>query len=354
MKVVYVKAPYQFEIRDVQVPVLSADEVLLDVQACAVCGTDIHEAAKDASDWESFGHEIAGIVIKCGSNVTIVKEGDTVVVESGTFCHVCTNCRNGRVDLCEHGFSIINDVEISGYSEYLVAPAQALVPFSTDKLSFRQAALTEPLGVALDLFYTTDIELNEDVAVIGLGPIGLMAIALAKNAGARNIYAIQRTRRSKARIELAKKLGATDVIVTSETPMETYPYARGGVDKIMITAAPSVIPDAFKIANYGGVISFLGIDMQNGDITFNANDFHFRKLQLRASYAAPALWFPRALELLESRVVDPDDFITHTFQMSEIEKMFLKARDSGEDVIKMIMVKSSDEMKVVSNNDAVV
>ena len=79
--------------------------------------------------------------------------------------------------------------------------------------------------------------------------------------------------------------------------------------------------------------------MQNGDITFNANDFHFRKLQLRASYAAPALWFPRALELLESRVVDPDDFITHTFQMSDIEKMFLKARDSGEDVIKMVMVK---------------
>lgn len=89
-----------------------------------------------------------------------------------------------------------------------------------------------------------------------------------------------------------------------------------------------------KIALYGGIISFLGIDMKHGEITFNANDFHFRKLQLRASYAAPALWFPRALELLKSGIVNPKDFITQTFPLEKAEEYFKKQRDDISDVIK--------------------
>ena len=243
------------------------NQVLLDVRACAVCGTDMHTAATDAEEFQSFGHEIAGVVVKNGPGAGRFRPGDKVVIESGTFCHVCENCRNGRPDLCSNGISILDDVEISGYADYLLVPEQAMVPF--EGLDFAEAALAEPLGVAMDLFYTTGIELNDDVAVVGLGPIGLMTIALAKAAGARNIYAVQRSGRSKARIELAKKLGATDVILTSETKLEDYVFSRGGVNKIMVTAAPSVLPDTMKIALYGGIIGFLGIDMQNGEITFS-------------------------------------------------------------------------------------
>ena len=340
MRVVYVKAPFNFEIREIAMPEPGENQVLLDVRACAVCGTDMHTAAADADCFQSFGHEIAGVVVKNGPGCHRFKEGDKVIIESGTFCHTCDNCRNGRVDICTNGISIIDDVEISGYADYMLVPEQAMVPF--DGLEFAEAALAEPLGVALDLFYTTGIELNDDVAVIGLGPIGLMAIALAKAAGARNIYAIQRNRNSKARVELAKKLGATDVIFTSEMKMEDYPFPRGGVNKIMITAAPAVIPEAMKITLYGSIISFLGIDNQNGQISFDANMFHFKKLQLRASYAVPALWFPRALELLKSKVVDPKDFITQEFPLEKIEEYFCKQRDDISDVIKMVMVKKAD------------
>ena len=339
MRVVYVKAPYQFEIREVEMPVPREHELLLDVRACAVCGTDMHTAANEAEEFLSFGHEIAGVIVKAGPGVSAYQPGEKVVIESCTYCHTCDNCRNGRVDLCENGLSILDDFEISGYSDYMIVPEQAVVPF--DGLTFAEASIAEPLGVALDLFYTTGIELNDDVAVVGLGPIGLMTIALAKAAGARNIYAIQRSGRSKARIELAEKLGAT-VILTSETDLEKYPFPRGGVNKIMITAAPRVIPDMMKIAAFGGVISFLGIDMEHGEITFDANAFHFKKLQLRASFAAPALWFPRALDLLKSKVVDPADFITQTFKMEDIQKYFEKQRDDSSDVIKMVMVKEDE------------
>ena len=285
MRVAYVKAPFQFELREMEIPRPGEGQILLDVRACAVCGTDMHTAALEAVEYTSFGHEIAGVVLETGSGVHRLQPGDKVAVESGTFCHVCENCRNGRTDLCTNGKSIIDDVE-----------------------------------------------------VLCLGPIGFMTIALAKAAGARNIYAIQKSDRSKARIELAKKLGAT-VILTKDTDLNSYPFPRGGLNKIMVTAGPSVIPEMFKIAVYGGIISFLGIDMANGNITFNANDFHFKKLQLRASYAAPALWFPRALDLLKNKVVDPDDFITQTFPLEEIQKWFEKQRDDSSDVIKMVMVK---------------
>lgn len=337
MRAVYVKSPFQFDIREIDMPEPGENQVLIEVKACAVCGTDMHTAATDADDFQSFGHEIAGIVVKNGPGSRRFQKGDRVVIESGTFCHVCENCRNGRPDLCTDGTSIIDDVEISGYSDYMLVPEQAIVAF--DGLDYQEAALAEPLGVAMDLFYTTGIEVNDDVAVVGLGPIGLMAIALAKAAGARNIYAVQHSGRSKARIELAKKLGATDIILTSETDISKYPFPRGGLNKIMVTAAPAVLPDMMKIAVYGGIIGFLGIDLQNGDITFNANEFHFKKLQLRASYAVPALWFPRALELLKAKVVNPKDFITQTFPLEKIEEYFLKQRDDSSDVIKMVMVK---------------
>lgn len=336
MRVAYVKAPFRFEIREVPMPEPGEGQVLLDVRACAVCGTDLHTAETDADQFQSFGHEIAGVVVKNGPGCRRFRPGDQVAIESGTFCHVCDDCRNGRPDVCTHGTSIIDDVEISGYADYLLVPEQAMVPF-TD-LTFAEAALAEPLGVALDLFYTTGIELNDDVAVVGLGPIGLMAIALAKAAGARNVYAIQRSGRSKARIELAKKLGAT-VILSGETDLATYPFPRGGLNKIMVTATPQVLPQMMKLCVYGGIIGFLGIDSRHGEITFNANDFHYKKLQLRASYAVPALWFPRALELLQRRVVNPDDFITQTFPLEQIEAYFCKQRDDSSDVIKMVMVK---------------
>lgn len=337
MRAVYVKSPFQFDIREIDMPKPGENQVLIEVKACAVCGTDMHTAATDADDFQSFGHEIAGVVVKNGPGSRRFREGDKVIVESGTFCHVCENCRNGRPDLCTDGISIIDDVEISGYSDYMIVPEQAMVAF--EGLDYQEAALAEPLGVAMDLFYTTGIDVNDDVAVVGLGPIGLMAIALAKAAGARNIYAVQHSGRSKARIELARKLGATDIILTSETDIFKYPFPRGGLNKIMVTAAPAVLPDMMKIAVYGGIIGFLGIDLQNGDITFNANEFHFKKLQLRASYAVPALWFPRALELLKAKVVNPKDFITQTFPLEKIEEYFLKQRDDSSDVIKMVMVK---------------
>ena len=175
-------------------------------------------------------------------------------------------------------------------------------------------------------------------AILDLGPAAKGHTLILPKAHAANLFELPDETAAKA-LTLAKKLGA-QVILTSETDLSSYPFPRGGVDKVLDTASPSTLVQAFEIANFGGVVAFLGIDFgPGGTVTFDANYFHLKKLQLRSSFAAPALWFPRALDLIRSKKIDTNDFITQTFPLEELEKMMKKQRDDSSDVIKMVMVK---------------
>jgi len=335
MKAAYIKAPFEVELRDVELRELAADEVLIQVQACGICGTDLTSAAVGATDWEPVGHEVAGIVEQVGSRVEHTKLGDTVALETGTSCRTCDKCRNGRSDLCNKGptFWLKNAM---GFAEYIIAPMACVVPYSG--LSFEQAALLEPLGVALDLVYTADLKLNDDVLIVGLGPIGLMALRLAKAMGARKIYAAARSH-SKRRIELARQWGADEIIYTDQVSLEQHPYADGGVDRVLVTAPPATIPSALDTLKVGGIAAFLGIEYGAGaSITFDANAFHFKKLQLRASHASPALYFPRGVELLRAGVIDGQSLISHTFRLEQFPEAMNLLRTDKESTIKMVMV----------------
>lgn len=335
MKAAYIKAPYQVQIRDVPLRAIEDDEVLVKVKACGICGTDVSSIAHHAREWEAVGHEISGVIEKVGANTKGLQIGDTVTFETGTFCRTCDNCRNGRYDLCNSGPNFWLKGTM-GFAEYIIVPKECVVKY--EGLSFAAATLTEPLGVALDLVYTADIKLNDDVLVVGLGPIGLMAIRLAKMMGARKIYAAVRSN-STRRAELAKQFGADEVLFTDIKPLDQYPYDKRGVDKILVTAPPSTIPGALKAAKVGAIAAFLGIEYGPGaNITFDANHFHFKKLQLRGAFASPALYFPRCIELLRSGAIDAEALISHTFKLEELEAAFIKLRDEKEAVVKMVMI----------------
>lgn len=336
MKVAYVKAPFQFEIRDEQIRSITEDEVLIKIVACGVCGTDIHTAATEAKDWQTFGHEVAGIVEQVGKNVVNVVPGDTVTLESSTFDRYCDNCRNGRVDLCCAGPRYEWGKDPMGFGEYMIASKEQVVKF--EGISFEEASIIEPMGVAMDLCYTGDIRLNDDVLVIGLGPIGLCAVRLAKLMGARKVYAAELSH-AKRRIEIAKQFGADEIIFTDKESIEEYRFDRSGVDKVLVTAPPRMIPPSIKIANYGGIVAYIGIQFGKGaEITFDANDFHFKKLQLRASFAAPALYFPRCIDLVKSGAVDLSVLISHTIRLEEIGKAMDILKNDPENAVKIVMV----------------
>lgn len=327
MRAAFKKSPNDVIIRDVEIEEPGELEILLKVMSCGVCGGDLDSS----EEYQPFGHEIAGVVEKVGRCVNNVKIGDHVVIESGSFCGICDNCRNGRVDLCQN----IGVGSFSGFAEYVIVLAKNAVLM--DGITFKQAGIIEPLGVALDLVYTADIKLNDHVLIIGAGSIGLMALKLAKAMGAGKIYIAQPSR-SLRKIQLAKALGADEIIDTDQQNIEDFPFSKGGFDKILITAPPKLIPAALKVANFGAVISYIGFS-KDSEITFDANLFHVKKLQLRASFAAPGIYFPTAIDMVKSGIIDTELFISHTFTLDGISQMMKVIANDRATVIKCVMLK---------------
>ncbi len=340
MKAAYVKSPFQFEIRDVPVRAPDEDDVLIQVKACGICGTDLHTAATQASRWQPFGHEVSGTVIDKGEGVTHVETGDRVILESGTFDRFSEQARNGRVDLNNQGPNFWMKGPM-GFSEFMTVPKETAVPAGS--LSFVEGALIEPLGVALDLVYTAGIELNDDVLLIGPGPIGLMALQLAKAAGARNVFVAGRSH-SKKRLELAAAYGCEDIIDTGRMELRDYPYPRVGVEKVLVTAPPVMIPPSLEVLLNGGICAYIGIAFgEKARITFDADDFHFRKLQLRASFASPALYFPRCIDLVRSGAVQVRELVTRKFRLHEIGDAMTDLKNNKKETVKSIMVADFEE-----------
>ena len=340
MRAAFVRAPWEFQVREISVPAVRPGWVLVKVAACGICGTDLHIAGLTghqltrfpATQWQGFGHEVAGVVVATGAGVTNVKEGDRVVLESSSYCGVCAHCRDGRVDLCNRAPNFWSN-ESMGFAEYILAPWQACVPFTG--LSFAVACLAEPLGVALDMAYAADVRLGNDVLLLGLGPIGLMAIPIVRRMGAARIYAANRS--GGVRVDLARRYGADEVLL-GDAPLTATHFRKGGVDRALVSAPPQVIPSALPLMNYGGIVSFIGITYGAGaQINFDANDFHFKKLQLRASHASPAIYFPAVLQLLQDGHVDGAAIISHTFPLAQIEAAMLTARDRRDAVLKIVV-----------------
>lgn len=314
MKAMYLKAPFQFELREVSLRAPKNDEVVVSVRACGFCGHDLILARYAADDWQPFGHEFSGVIEEVGADVTNVRVGDHIAVETSTFNFLSDSARNGRPDLDTKGPSYMDMRHTAmGFAERTIVPACLCV--RTDGLPFEQACFLEPMGVAYDLVLTADIHLGDDVLVMGLGSIGLMALQMARRSGARRIYAADRSH-NKAKLELAKAYGADELICTDETDLAAYPFARGGVERVLVTTPPSTIGLAARVAGIGGVVTFLGIGYgEQAAATFDSNVVHLKKLQIRASNAIPALYFPRCIDLLRAGQVDVSRLITHTFPL---------------------------------------
>jgi len=330
----YLKSPWQCTIRNVDLPEeIPAGHVLLRVEACGICGTDLSNSESGMADWQAFGHEIAGVIHGLGSHCEGLSVGDTVVLESAGFCGRCDLCRNGRVDLCNKAPHFWNAGPSMGFSEYMFAPACGVVRY--EGLTPEAASLAEPAGVALDMVKTADIQHGDRVCVIGPGPIGLMAIPMALRSGAHNVVCIGRTR-NQARLEAAAKLGAE--VLASDRSLLEHKELHGQFDRVLITAPVSIIPEAIALLAYGGNISYIGIGSGSGTIQFDANDFHFRKLQLRSSFASPALYYPIVLNMLRNGTIPADIIISHCLPLNDIEAAMTLCKEDKGKTIKVVVV----------------
>lgn len=318
---------------EVPIPRPGPREALIKVAATSICGTDLHIYKWDP--WAQsrirppviVGHEFCGYVVEVGEVVSEVKVGDFVSAESHIICHTCAPCRTGRGHLCQN--TQIIGVDRDGcWAEYIVMPAENLWLNPPD-MPLEVASLQENFGNAVHTAFATDLTARR-VLVTGCGPVGLMAIMVAKAAGARAIYA---TDISNYRLRMAREMGADMALNVSET--DAYRAIMDatdgeGVDVLMeMSGAPQAVDLGFRLLRFGGEAAMLGL--APSAIPFDLNNHIVLKGAIVYGIVGRELWatWYRMRGLLASGAVDLRRVITHRFALDDYEKA-LRVMQSGQ------------------------
>jgi threonine 3-dehydrogenase len=323
------------ELEELPDPVPAADEVLVQVEATSVCGTDLHIWRWD--EWSqgrikpplTLGHEFAGTVVDTGADVRHVGAGDYVSAESHVTCGVCFQCRTGQAHMCERT-QILGVDRQGAFAELVAVPESVIWRNDRSKLPPEIATLQEPFGNAV--FATSEQDLaGRSVAVLGCGPIGLFTVAIARASGAAVVLAADRR---PFRLELADRMGATATVNVDETPdaAEWFVEHNEGFHFDVVfemSGAPSAIAGAFRIARNGGRVILFGIPSRPVEIDV-AEALIFKNLNVLALNGRRifATWY-KTRWMLESGVVDLRPLITHELPLADFESAF-EQLDSGE------------------------
>ncbi len=311
-------------LENIPVPAAGINDVLIRVHKTGICGTDLHIYKWDAWAQKTIpvpmavGHEFVGEIVEIGSNVNDFKAGDIVSAEGHVVCGRCRNCLAGRRHLCADTKGIgVN--RPGAFAEYISVPMTNVWHHQPD-IDRDVAAIFDPFGNAVHTALSFDV-LGEDVLITGAGPIGIMAAAIAKHAGARFIVI---TDVNDYRLDLAKKMGATVAVNVSKTSLAAVQKELGMKEGFDVGLEMSGNPAAFRdmIDNmcHGGKIAMLGIPSEQ--IAIDWNKVVFNMLTIKGIYGREMYetWYKMTV-MLESGL-DIRPVITHRFHYTEFEKGF--------------------------------
>ena len=313
------------ELVAVPIPKIGPRDILVKVKATSICGTDLHIyewnawAQRRIKPPRVMGHEFGGEVVEAGKDVTFVSVGDHVSAETHIVCGKCFQCRTGQAHVCQN--VKILGVDTDGcFAEYVAIPEEnAWV--NDKKLPPEIAAIQEPFGNAVHTVFSEDVA-GKTVAVFGLGPIGVCAVAICRAAGAAHVFAIGR--KNDYRINLAKKMGADTIIKSNEQDtVKVIKEATGGsgVDvSLEMAGSQEAISQCFKVLKFGGRVSLLGLPPDKITLDW-ADDIVFKAARVYgiAGRKMYGTWYTTA-GLLKSGRVNVEPIITHKFKLEEFEK----------------------------------
>ncbi|MDF1678318.1 MAG: L-threonine 3-dehydrogenase [Legionellaceae bacterium] len=309
---------------DVPVPECGLHDVLVKIQKTAICGTDIHIYSWD--EWAQstipvpmvVGHEFFGEIVEVGQAVSNLKVGMRVSGEGHVTCGVCRNCRAGRQHLCRSTLGI--GVNRQGcFAEYLSIPASNVLVLPDD-ITGDQAAILDPFGNAAHCALSFSL-IGEDVLITGAGPIGSMAAAIAKHAGARHVVI---TDVNDYRLDLARKMGATRAVNVKYEAIHDVMTALGMTEGFDVgfemSGHPSALNDMVQTMNHGGKIALLGIPPQETSIDWN--HVIFKGLEIKGIYGREMYdtWY-KMITMLQSGL-DLSPVITHHFPIDDFQNAF--------------------------------
>ena len=325
------KAERGIWMQDIDKPEVGHNDVLIKVNQTAICGTDIHIFKWD--DWAQatipvplvVGHEFCGEIVEMGIEVRGFTVGDRVSAEGHITCSVCRNCRAGRRHLCMNTVGVGVD-RPGAFAEFISVPAFNVFKLS-DAISDDMASILDPLGNATHTALSFDL-VGEDVLITGAGPIGIMAVAIAKYAGARHVVI---TDVNDYRLDLARKMGATAAVNVTTELLDKTMLDLGmeeGFDVGMeMSGNPQAFRDMLRTMHHGGKIAMLGI--LPTDTPIDWNQVIFKGLELKGVYGREMFetWYKMSSMLQSGLNIEP--VITHHFPVNDYLPAF-ELMESGQ------------------------
>ncbi len=319
--VFYGKHDMRTEERDIPTP--AADEVLINVKACGICGTDVHiyegdQGSANVDKPTILGHEFGGEVTAVGANVKNFKVGDKVAVDPNWYCGNCKPCKDGIVHYCENMLSYGVTLD-GGFAEYCAVNERVVYKIG-ENTNYEQAAMVEPLACCLHGIDMCEITSGDTVCIVGGGMIGLLMLQLAKIQGATKLILLEPVASKR---EVAIKLGA-DVVIDPINQDVKAELAKNSVDRISCVIEcvghPKTIAQAIDIAGYKSIVMMFGLTKPEETVEVKPFDIFKKEIVLKSSFINP-LTHQRAIDLIDSGRIDVSSMVYEVASLDKLESI---------------------------------
>jgi len=342
MKTASVKESSVISVDDIEPPHLSHGDILVQMEACGICGSDLEKVfGHYGQPSMRLGHEPSGIVLDVGSGVTEFKKGDRIFTHHHVPCYSCHLCNHGNETMCSKYYE--TNLSPCGLSENYVVPAWNVshggVLKISDKTSFEEAAMIEPLACCVRAWTKFQYTEGDSTAIFGVGPTGMMHVMLAHAKKFSKIFCFDV---NDFRLNFAKKFNITESInsMDENRKQKILDNTDGlGVDvAIVATSSLKALEDAIGMVRKGGSVMMFGVPSKGAMMNLDMSVVYSKEITLVTSYAASDKDTDEALSLIESSKIDVKQLITHTYTINDSQKAFDHAR-TGENAMKIIITK---------------
>lgn len=342
MKALVLKEYNQFSYEEVPDPEYGPDDLLVQVKACSICGSDVH--GMDGSTGRRIppvimGHEASGIVAAVGKNVKGFAVGDRITFDSTIYCGSCYYCRKGLINLCDQrrvlGVSCGDYRQNGAFAEYVAIPHH-IAYHLPDKLSFEQAAMVEPVSIAVHAVNRSPLTLNDNAVVVGVGMIGLFIVQILRQAGCNKIIAVDL---DSHKFDLARQFGATHCLTADQDDLVSQILkltdGRGADIAFEAVGITPTVKTAIDGLRKGGALILVG--NLKPQIDFPLQSVVTRQISVLGSCASNGE-YPICLDLIEQGKVNVDALISATAPLRDGAAWFQRLYHKEPGLMKVILI----------------
>jgi len=341
MDAAIVKSNSNVEIKNVEKPHVGSGDILVKMRACGICGSDVEKVfGKYGQPSMRLGHEPAGIIMEVGSEISNFSVGDRVFTHHHVACYSddCHECNHGHETMCKKYYE--SNLEPCGLADEYVVPEwnvkQGGVLKIPDNMSFEEAAMIEPLACCIRAWNKFTRQKNDSVAILGVGPTGIMHALLAKLYGFGKIFCLDL---NDFRLDFAKKFETITIHSENTNALEQIKSetANQGVDVVIVsTSSLNALKDAVNFVRKGGIIVMFGVPSKGANVDLDMSEIYSKGVTIVNSYAASDVDTTHALDLISNKQIDVSQLITHKYNLQECQQAFVHAK-SGDNAMKIII-----------------